>query len=255
MQLRKRFGVPKALFSWIMLCKIFLLSGLFGVAVIGIMLPRFPDQNEESALSAKRQNAKLPKPQRTKSPLILKMFRFSTVGDYGLDNVIEADYLEVRPRRFMGFNAKSINEAVLENARLAFYTYENMEPYIDLFEFESAIPFAGSSDEARRGRELGRVTRLIADKITIEIFQDEQKIIVLVAAAGLIEKMGEDAKFINATLRDVRSNRIVKARQIIWDEKQSVFLIPGVYSDTTPSGSATGKSVKIDIDFSITPYK
>ena len=74
------------------------------------------------------------------------------------------------------------------------------------------------------------------------------------AASCLIEKKKEGVKFFNATLQDVRSNRIVNAKKILWDRKRKVFIIPGRYVMNDPSGSVAGQSVEIDLDFMMTPY-
>jgi hypothetical protein len=235
--------------------KLLLFSILAGIASVGMLLSYLYENSEVTAAIENWKTVELPKHPQSKSPLLIKVFRYTAVGEYGLDNVVEADSLEVRPRRFMVFNAKSINEAILINARLALYTYENKEPYSDLFEFESALPFAGSSNDSGRSRVLGRVTRLVADTITIELFRDDLKIIVLEAAVGLIDKKKKGAKFFNVTLQHVLSNRIVRAENMLWDRKREVFIIPGEYIDIGPSGRVTGKSVEIDIDFKITPYE
>lgn len=235
--------------------KAVLFSGLVGVAIISILLSLLWRYGEVTAVSAIRHGAELPKLPKSKSPLLIKMFNYSAMGEYGLDTIVEADSLEVRPRRFMAFNAKSVNEAVLRNARMAFHTYENREPYTDLFEFESAIPFTGNGSNLGRSRVLGRVTRLVADRIFIQFFRDERKIVTLEAKAGLIDKNREEAKFFEAKLQDFQSGRVVSAKKMLWDRARKVFVIPGKYSDTGPSGHVIGKSVEIDMDFKITPYK
>ncbi len=185
------------------------------------------------------------------------MFTYTKVDEYGLNNILAADLLEVRPRRFMAFNAKSVNEAVLKNARIVLHTYEHKEPVdelFDFFEYECPPPCTGHSrTDSARIAPLGRVTRILADKITIELYRDDQKMAYWRPQLALIDKKKEGLKFFNATLQDVRSNRFIKARKILWDRKRKVFVIPGQYSDTVPSGSVTGSAVKIDMDFMITP--
>jgi hypothetical protein len=238
--------------------KVFYVS-LFGSAGIGILLLALLDQSDAPRESEKKPPTEVRKSPESNRPLLIKMFTYKKVDEYGLNNVLEADLLEVRPRRFMAFNAKSVNEAFLKNARIVLNTYEHKKPADELsefFEYECPPPCIGNrlADSARMD-SLGRVTRLLADKIVIELYRDDQKIVILEAATGVIDKKKEGLKFFNATLRDVRSNRFIRTRKILWDTKRKVFFIPGQYSDTGPSGRFTGSAVTIDMDFGVTPAK
>ena len=237
--------------------KVFFAS-LFAIAGIGILLLVLWSQTDIPEASAKKQRTELPKPPESNSPLLIKMFTYSKVDEYGLNNILTADLLEVRPRRFMAFNAKSVNEAVLRKARITLYTYEHKEPAEDLsdfFDYECPPPCIGNSrTDSARIRPLGRVTRLVADKITMELYRDDQKILVLEAATGLIDKKKEGVIFFNATLQDIRSHRSIKARKILWDRKRNLFVIPGHYSDTGASGGVNGSAVEVDMDFMVTPF-
>ena len=245
--------------------------GLFGSAGIGILLLVISSQSDIPEASAKKQPAELPDFSETKSPLLIKMFSYTKVDDYGLSTILQADLLEVRPRRLMAFNARSVNEAALRNARITFYNYEQNEPADDLsdfFDYECPppcietsrtdsgriSPLEKSTADSARIRPLGRVTRLVADKITIELYRDDQKIVTLKAETALINKKKEGVKFFNATLQDGRSSRFIRSRKIVWDRKRNVFIIPGHYSDTGASGSVNRSAVEVDMDFMVTPF-
>jgi hypothetical protein len=231
---------------------------LAGSAGIAIMLLFFGWQNHESTalLSAGKRAADLPESDEFKGPLRIKMFSYNAFDENGLHNVVNADLLEIRPRRFMAFHVKSVNEAILRNAHLVFYTHSRKQSDICFCEFEDAMPFSGGgSDAAKNSRIFGRVTRLVLQKVTIEFFRDAQQTMVLAAATGLIEKKKKGAKFFRAALEDVRSNRIIRAREILWDRKRSVFVIPGKYIETNPSGSVTGVSIEIDMDFVVSSIR
>ena len=229
------------------------IPGLIGiVAIVILFLWR---QNNEPAPSAEKTIPELPKAIAVNRPLLIKQFMYTTSDEYGLDNILEADELEVKPRRFMAFNLKSVNEAIVRNAHLTVYTHDRREAADKYFGFERAIPLAGADgDNSGRSRVLGLVTRMIIDTINMELFRDEQKVMILDAASGLIEKKKEGVKFFNATLQDVRTNRFVKAGKILWDRKRKVFIIPGRYVMNDSSRSVAGQSVEIDLDFMMTPY-
>lgn len=232
-------------------------AGLLGSAGIGILLLLLRFQSDAPQVSAKKQPTELLKSAEINRPLLIKMFTYTKVDEYGLNNILQADLLEVRPRRFMAFNAKSVNEAVLRNAHVVLYTYEHKEPapeLLDFFDYESVPLFKEQKrTDSARIEPLGRVTRLLADQITIEMYRDDQKILVLEAATALIDKKKEGINFFNATLQDVRSHRFIKSRKILWDRQRKVFVIPGQFIDTVPSGSVIGRSIEISIDFMVTP--
>jgi len=229
-----------------------LFAELSGVAGIGILLLLLGWQNDRPAVPARSKYPDLSKSLALNRPLLIKEFTYTTVDKYGMDTILEADELEVKPRRFMAFNLKFVNEAIVGNARLMVYTHEGKKPDRLFSRFESAMPLIGNNgNNSGRSRGLGLVTRLVFETITMELFRDEQKIIILEAATGLTEKKKEGIKFFNATLRDARSNHFVKARKILWNRKRKVFIIPGQYIGKGPSGSVTGKSVEIDMDFII----
>lgn len=184
----------------------------------------------------------------------MQSFSYTSFNDHGIDNTLEADELEIKPRRFMAFNIKSVNEAVLNNARLTVYTREDVDSEPQYFGFEDVIPLSDDK-EGRMGRSrvLGLVTRMILNKMEMDLFRDNNKIITLVAETGLVEKKDGGLKAFNAILTDVRSSRQITTRKLLWDNKDKLFLIPGPYMMSTSSGNVFGKSVEVDLDFVITP--
>jgi hypothetical protein len=222
-------------------------ASLLGWAGISVLTLLLLSQSAVSEASASKQPSQLSKSTEINSPLTIKMFTYTAVDDYGVTNILSADSMEIRPRRFMAFNAKSVNEIILRKAHLTIFSYDEMEPHTDsydFFEFEGGSSIIGG---ARSGS--------VADQITIEFFQDKKKLAILNAETGLIKKRKEGATFFNATLQDFRSETFIKSRKILWDRKHEVFVIPGRYSGTASSGSLNGRSVEIDLDFTITSYK
>jgi hypothetical protein len=234
-------------------------ASLLGWAGISVLTLLLLSQSAVSEASASKQPSQLSKSTEINSPLTIKMFTYTAVDDYGVTNILSADSMEIRPRRFMAFNAKSVNEIILRRAHLTIFSYDEMEPHTDsydFFEFEGGSSIIGGARSgSARLKMLGRVTRLVADQITIEFFQDKKKLAILNAETGLIKKRKEGATFFNATLQDFRSETFIKSRKILWDRKHEVFVIPGRYSGTASSGSLKGRSVEIDLDFTITSYK
>ena len=249
----------------------YLFAGIAGAVCISVLLLFWIEDNAPRVLLPKNDNSSaLSKLQKFNGPLQIKTFSYKAYDENRLDKSLEADLLEVRPRRFMAFNVKSINEAIVRDARFAFFSYSDREPDINFF--ESALPFIDidptevlmteraedapvmKSDSGASGwvGSLGRVTRIVLYKVNLDFYFDEQKTMALTAETGLMKKKKESARFYNATLHDVRSNRFIKGREIQWDTRRKVFVIPQRYRDFSPSGTIDGKSIEIDMDFNIT---
>jgi len=180
-------------------------------------------------------------------PLQISEFRYTSQDQDRLVHVLQAKQLVIQPRRFMVFNIKSINEAVLQNARLETHFYPESAK-------QSVMPFGQSTRGTRHtGSAVGLVTRLIANRIRIDIFRGDMQAIVLAANYGLVEKKNSEAEFINAILKDSRSDRVIRSSRILWDEKRRLFVIPGTYAMSASGNDTSGQSIEIDLDFNIRP--
>ena len=187
-------------------------------------------------------------------PLVIRSFSYTSYNEHGINNTLEGDKLQIKPRRFMAFNIKSINEAVVNNARLAIFTRKDEVSEPQYFGFENVTPLM---DEEKggggRSKALGLVTRMIFRTMEMDLLRDNKKIIKLVAETGLIEKKKEGLNAFNAILTDVRTCRRITTRKLLWNGKRKVFRIPGPYRMSSSSGDVSGRSVEVDLDFEITP--
>jgi hypothetical protein len=85
----------------------------------------------------------------------------------------------------------------------------------------------------------------------VKIFRADSLALVLRAESAYIEREKRKPRFLNATLEDERSTRRIIADKIIWNAKDKVFLVPGHYVAQTASGRASGKGIRIDLDFGV----
>lgn len=216
-----------------------------GMLALGI-LPWFGADGEPVALKAGRRIKQL--------PLQMSEFTYTSQDQNRLVHVLHAEQLVIRPRRFMVFNIKSVNEALLENARFEVHLYAEATTDNTLSDYEKVLPFNREKrGNQRHGAVVGMVTRLIANGVRVDIFREEIPAIILAAEYGLVEKRKPEAEFINAMLKDSRSDRIVRSRRILWDEKRMLFVIPGPYAISASGNDTRGKSIEIDLDFNIKP--
>jgi len=212
------------------------------------------------ALSACTGNEPLPfqleqPASRQRLPLKITGLVYSAQNEYGVVHALQADQLLIKPRKFRLFNIRNVNEAVLNNARFETRFYADTTSEQPLFDYAAVLPVGddegGSSHRSRSG--FGLVTRLVANRVKFDIFRSEQKSMTLTAALGLLEKKKREAEFLNATLSDMRSARRISSRKIIWDAKNSVFVIPGAYILHSAAKDVAGESIKVDMDFTIKP--
>lgn len=216
-----------------------------GLIAVWILLWSGTDGEPE----AQKENGRI-----KRMPLQISEFRYTSQDQDRLVHVLQAKQLVIQPRRFMVFNIKSINEAVLQNARLETHFYPESAKQSSLFDFQEVMPFGQSTRGTRHtGSAVGLVTRLIANRIRVDIFRGDRQAIVLAANYGLVEKKNSEAEFINAILKDSRSDRVIRSSRILWDEKRRLFVIPGTYAMSASGNDTSGQSIEIDLDFNIRP--
>jgi len=182
-------------------------------------------------------------------------FRYQEFDVRGLMASVKADRLSILPHRFLFFNLKSINEAHLENATIEIHLRDNIPqdmdlvpPVTDVFTQEKR----GSANKSPR-REFGVITRSVVQGISVKIFSADALSMTLRAESAHLDKRRHKPRFLHATLNDAKSDRRISSKEIIWDAKNKVFLIPGDYLAQTDSGHATGRGARIDLDYVVTP--
>jgi len=173
----------------------------------------------------------------------------------GLAASIRADRLAIVPHRFLFFNLKSINEAHLENADIEIHMHDNASENDDMVPFVTDI-FAEekkSSSKHKPSSELGVITRSVVEGITVKIFNTNFLSITLRAKRAYVDKRKHQTRFQYATLEDARSDRQITSKDIFWDARGKVFLIPGAYIAETALGHARDKGARVNLNFVVAP--
>jgi len=164
---------------------------------------------------------------------------------------IEADEFKVNPRRFWIFNVKSLNEATFSNLRLEIYldnaTYSNAE----LFSFGKGLLSFGKKNTYELTKR-GQITRGVIKKgLTLKVYKVDTLSFVVKAKEAYIDLNTKETKLVRASIENVLSKKLIKSRSVIWDGKDKVFKVPGKYIAQTPKGVASGKGIKVDLNFAV----
>ena len=165
---------------------------------------------------------------------------------------LEADSLTVLPRRILFFNIKSINEAHLVNVRAESYLNPEQSRADELLPATADMLAAGDSDSRHMpANELGLITRTIVDGIYLEIFRAGVRGVVLRAGYAETDMKRGITRFAMAHLENPDATRRVTSNNIIWDASEREFRIPGSYTAYTEQGRASGKGIRVDLDFRV----
>jgi hypothetical protein len=173
----------------------------------------------------------------------------------GLYTSIRADRLAILPHRFLFFNLKSINEAHLENADIEIQLHDKAprNPDMVLLVNDMFTQEKKSSEKSGPINEFGVITRSVVEGITVKIFHTDCLSIILRAKRADVDRKMHKSRFQYATLEDARSDRRITSREIIWDDRDKAFLIPGGYIAETASGNARSKGARVSLDYAVTP--
>ena len=181
-------------------------------------------------------------------------FSYQIYGPNGLVTRLQADTLAIVPRRFLVFNIRSINEVHVANVHLETYLYEEEAPDTEPVTAVTGLlePIGIGVGKRRSRDEFGLITRSLVSGIVMKVFRKDSLAVVIRAEHAVIKSEGGKPRFLKASLEDAESTRRILADKIIWDEKDRVFMIPGHYVAHTPRGRASGRGIRIDLDFVVT---
>ncbi len=189
-------------------------------------------------------------------PIKIEGLSYSTYEKDRLIARIRADEFRVNPRRFWIFNIKPFNEATLINARLEVHLYENMPSEVSLFSFGKELLSLKNKKEGKSAlKGMGLITRGVIKGLILKVYKTDRLSMVVKAKDAYIDFKKKKTKLLIASIEDVLSKKLIKASSIIWDNKEKVFKIPGEYMAQTPKGRASGKGIKIDLDFVVSPLR
>ena len=91
---------------------------------------------------------------------------------------------------------------------------------------------------------------------TLHVYKDEILSLIVHAEETLVtSRSQQEMRMRHCRLEDVLTGKSILSKEIIWDATQKAFKVPGNYIAVTPTGRATGKKIKVDIDFVVTALR
>jgi hypothetical protein len=225
-------------------------SDLLWAGISGIFLPLF---GLGIWFSVQGQDTFQAIPQQTDRRVIpiLSSFTYNVYDGDELVNVLEAEDLNVNPRRMLFFNVKNVNELTLTDARFDVYLHEGKPADTDPFSvMESSLSVQeGDKDGRDWPKQFGLITRQVVKGLVQNIYQDQILVMVVKADTVYIDEDTDDTEYLNTSLTDARSNRTILCKKTIWDKKENVFKIPGPYLLSESGQQKRGNAIKVNYDF------
>lgn len=140
------------------------------------------------------------------------------------------------PRKFMIFNIRPFNEAILEDVQIDFYHYHQDEQSGHFAE----IGMTDSLQSLDSGN-LGLVTRGFVKNLDIRFHDQEDLTHWLQAEKVLIDFKKRELRMSDVRICDHLENREIIARKAAWREGEKHIHIPGSFIVETPRGRQKGK--------------
>lgn len=194
-------------------------------------------------------------PQKTDRRVIpiLTSFTYNVYDGDELVNALEAEDLNVNPRRMLFFNIKNVNEMTLTDARFDVYLREGKPSDTDLFSvMESSVSVQEDDKDGQDWpKQFGLITRQVVKGLVQNIYQDQILVMVVKADTIYMDRDTDDTEYLNTSLTDARSSRTILCKKAIWDKKENVFKIPGPYLLLESGQQKRGNAIKVNYDFTI----
>ncbi len=153
----------------------------------------------------------------------------------------EIDDLRIVPRNFFVFRIKSINEAVITNARIRLYDPSQKrrdDPFRSLFK-----------EFTDQENGFGLITRAVVKGIDVNMYHAQKVTHHLTAAKADLMAGSNQTAFYDATIEHPSSKTVVRAAKLLWDTQERKFVVPGRYTLSGPGGDVKGEGVQIDMNF------
>lgn len=150
---------------------------------------------------------------------------------------MSAGDIRIEPRKFMIFNIRPFNEAVLEDVRVEFFRYPDEE--------KNAGPTAdaglnGALKSLNAGN-IGLVTRGVVEELEVRFHDREELVHWLRADKVRIDLRKRELRMAGVRICDQKENREILARKAVWRESEGLIHIPGTFLIETPRGRQKGK--------------
>ena len=191
-------------------------------------------------------------PLPNKTILTTQKIKSSLYKEGRLTEIISADNITVRSRRFGLFRFRNMNEMVIRNLSVDFCLEQNGGNSTVRQSLLGSIQngFQDTADSTQHSSRIGRITA-----VTIEGFhyvsRGPSQLIYLECEAkrGEMKQNSKKLKLINCILMQPANAKKIVAKKAYWDEEAQRFEINGSYKIITPTGTTSGTGLAIDLYF------
>ncbi|HEY7536185.1 MAG TPA: hypothetical protein VH878_09625, partial [Thermodesulfobacteriota bacterium] len=182
--------------------------------------------------------------------IMIKDFSIAVYNDVSKSfSKLDANDLHIQPRKFYIFNIKSFNYAILNNAKLEIH-FQAEEPSKIDFPFDKENLFL--DNEKSVSTKIKSITELKINGLYVDIYANDRLFLKTWSEKAFINFLrSNEIEMRNSTLESVFAKKFIYSNLVIWDTKEKIFKIPGTYVAMTPQGRATGKGIKVHLDFTV----
>ena len=185
----------------------------------------------------------------------IKGLSLTTQNDDRLLFKVDAEELTIQPKSFFVFNVKYFDEIFIKNGVIELYLRQEESKNTDLLSFfdTDIIP-----DPSKRQtlKDIALRLGMRIQSFTLHIYKDNALAFTVQAEETIVTFLGQKAiRMKNCILEDVLTHRSIMSKLIIWDAQQKTFKVPDDYLAVTPHGKATGRRIKVDINFIVTALR
>lgn len=190
------------------------------------------------------------------SPLNVSGLSYSNFQGDCLLSRVAVDTFRIQARSWSVFRLRSINEAVLQNAIFEFFTgCEEGETASTEGPFSMSEGLASSLSGLVKVRGVGRVTRALMDKMAIVNHRDGRPVFRIVARSGELDSQDKSMVFRDALLQHPPTGRSIRTAEVLWQEAQKLFYIPGAFVLRSSQGVEKHENAYLNLDFQLIRFQ
>ncbi len=165
----------------------------------------------------------------------------------GVKSQIQAKEFRIGPKElFLNIKLRPFTEVSFKDL--------NWKIYLD--ETQTADLFSFSSQHLKQQYELnnmkGVLPRGIIKRLTMEIYKQERLSMLINARKVSFDLTKKSAKLTGGRIVSIKPWKMIKSKTIYWDNETGLFKIPGNYIFRTAEGITKGRSIAVDLDFTVT---
>lgn len=165
---------------------------------------------------------------RSQRPLHIEELDYTTYEKGKATSHVKAQRLEVRPRKLGVFRVKSVNELYLKKLKLEVMSAKSSSSN-NTSNAEASVGelLAGSLNGLARMRNLGRIQQTVVEGFEIRTVATEQRQLerLVRARQAVFDVRKKELELEHAHIELFALKRRLTAPQIVWDEREKIWLI------------------------------